>query len=409
MSELTIRFDEDMPPAAVEIVSPDLQTVAIVMLSGGEEAKVEAPSERSFLCVHLPSGKTVNLTHERGMLNRSVSLATLDAAQGIRQRGSRPTVLPEAIGGPPLEGPQPIATSLNDVRQYHVTRAQYRGFAPPEDMEVGEWVQFAPDTEARILSPFGSLKGKLNTRRNEATWELMFGDAALAASCLEIMHPWGKFFALIPGNTQAVYARADQIQESESLLIGVRLASKEPAADTILNYLQQGDLYAAGAMVDWAREAEQMLAGKVSDPYSAAVGAYLLLKLKRFEQMHTWVRNLANWFDFLPDGCVIWAWQQIHQNPSNESEIRDYLLRAASRGQLGYAGLPVYSQGLRLLMDGLSMLPDASEAQAVREKVSRSAGTVLWGSPVTAGTRLDRTSYTRSSPVTYDVRFMAPA
>ncbi len=44
---------------------------------------------------------------------------------------------------------------------------------------------------------------------------------------------------------------------------------------------------------------------KVRDPYAATVGGYLLLRLERFDLTRSWAGNLANWFEFLPDGCVI--------------------------------------------------------------------------------------------------------
>jgi hypothetical protein len=207
-----------------------------------------------------------------------------------------------------------------------------------------------------------------------------------------------------------VYARADQIKEGEALMISVRLATREPIADTILSYLERGDVYAAEGMVRWIEEAHDMLEGKMRDPYAAAVGGYLLLKLRRFDLLRNWVRNLANWFPFLPDGCVLWAWQQIHQNPSNENEIRSYLLQAASRGESDITrGLPIYSQGLRLLLDGLSMLPDDGEAREAAARLRDISGAVLWDSPLTAGSKLHRDSFTRSSPIIYDVSFMTQA
>ena len=115
---------------------------------------------------------------------------------------------------------------------------------------------------------------------------------------------------------------------------------------------------------------------KMDDPYAAAVGAYLLLRLKKFSEMRDWARNLASRFDFLADGCVIWAWQLIHQQQWNSQEIRKYLLMAVERG------LPVYSEGLRLLTDGLRLMGE--DGRAPRDKVVQSAGVVLWSSPLTA-------------------------
>src|SRR5438552_2018121 len=105
-SELTIRFADDMPPASVEVVSPDFRTVTRLMLDGGREAKVDVPSEFSFLRVYLPSGRVVTLTAERGQLKRMVSPAALDAAQGTPST-------------PELRSLSPHKKRLRDVRQYH--------------------------------------------------------------------------------------------------------------------------------------------------------------------------------------------------------------------------------------------------------------------------------------------------
>jgi hypothetical protein len=45
-------------------------------------------------------------------------------------------------------------------------------------------------------------------------------------------------------------------------------------------------------------------------------------------------------------------------------------------------GLPVYSEGLRVLTDGLRLM--GSDGKPPREKVIKSAGVVLWSLPLTA-------------------------
>lgn len=390
-SNLTIRFAADMPPAAVEVVAPDYQTVTRLMLEPGHEAKVHVPSEGSFLRVHLPSGKIVTLTDERGRLDRYVSKEVLDRIQGIDRSRSRRAALPT------------FTKTLRELSRYHVERSDFRDFAPPEDKEAGDILSLGRGMTARVFDPGGApMEGKLSAQGDEATWELGFGNVDVPPARLEIDHPGGNFFVVLPGNTRTVYARVDQIREGESLLVGVRIATGRPVVDSILGYLERGDLYAAEAMVDWVRQAKDLLAGKVADPYAATVGAYLLLKLRQFDLLHEWVKNLADWFEYLPDGCVLWAWQGIHQRPGTEDEIRSYLLRAADRG------LPVYSFNLRLLFDGLSMLND-SEARHALDKLREAAGAVLWDSPVTAGSKLERGTFTRELPLLYDVSVMPQA
>jgi hypothetical protein len=366
------------------------------MLAPGREAKVQAPSEDSFLRVHLPSGRVVTLTDERGKLNRLVSQSAIDAAQGTIRGAERRSIRQEV-------------KTLDTVRSYHKSRSLFSEATPRDATATSNSVQLIPEATVRIFKEgVFPVPGNLNIGGDEASWEIGLGNLGVPPARLEIDHPWGRFWALLPGNTRTAYVRADHVREGESLLISVRLATTEPATDTILSYLERGDLYAAETMVTWVREAEQMLADKMEDPYSAAVGAYLLLKLRNFERLHTWARNLADRFRFLPDGSIIWAWQQIHQNPSNEIEIREYLLKAAALSLTGsFQGLPVYSQGLRLLIDGLRMLSEDEEVQEAWARLRRISGAVVWDSPITAGCKLDRSGYHRMSPVIYDVSFIS--
>jgi hypothetical protein len=200
-----------------------------------------------------------------------------------------------------------------------------------------------------------------------------------------------------------LWARADRTKYQQALTYSVRATSTEPVSDTIMNYLSRGDLGAAETMAQWAEQSEELLAGKMSDPYAAAVGGYLLLRLQRFDLMHEWPRNLANWIDFLPDGCVIWAWQLIHQKPEDSAEIGKYLLTAVERG------LPVYTKGLQLLLDGLRLL--GSDGVAALKKVREQAGSVLWDSPITARAIASRDScaHLPAEPVLYDIQFGATA
>jgi len=39
---------------------------------------------------------------------------------------------------------------------------------------------------------------------------------------------------------------------------------------------------------------QKMLMEKMSAPYTAAIGGYLLLRLERYDLMHNWARNLAD-------------------------------------------------------------------------------------------------------------------
>jgi hypothetical protein len=125
-------------------------------------------------------------------------------------------------------------------------------------------------------------------------------------------------------------------------------------AETILSYLVKGDTLDADSLAKAANYAESLLYDKVEDPASAAIGGYYLLKTYHLERMHNWPRNLSNWFEWMPDGAIIRAWQLLIDGKQrgiiNRAEIETLLLEAYSRG------LPIYSEGLRLLHEGLRIL-----------------------------------------------------
>lgn len=160
----------------------------------------------------------------------------------------------------------------------------------------------------------------------------------------------------------------------------------------------RGDYYAAETMADWADKAEGMLHQKTIDPYAALVGAYLLLRLGRFDLMRIWSRNLADWFPFLPDGCVIWALQAVRERKDSK-EATKYLLEASKRGH------PIFTEGLKLLSQGLRLIGEPGE-KALAD-LSQKTGRVLWSSPFTAV--FEGQPASESAPLTFAVDYMAVA
>jgi hypothetical protein len=385
--ELTITFARDMPAATVEVVSPDLEVVQRVMLDPGRSTTVQVPSEASFLRVHLPSGQVVTLK-DPGNLTREVSLHTIQR----RLQGSQP----------PFEEEPPEQSSMTEIRRY--LRGQSRTTTPKPTLATGPLtplLTLRAYGRAELTGARGPISGVLASSGREAQWHLAHNPQQPPLA-LKILAQSGTRLELrVPGNASRIWARADTLRDQSAVSFSVRIATIASSADTIASYLQRGDLYSAEAMAQWIGEAAELLFDKMEDPYAAAVGAYLLLRLKKFDEMHDWARNLASRFDFLPDGCVIWAWQLIHQQPSNADEIRKYLLMAVDRG------LPVYSEGLRLLTDGLRLM--GSDGQAPRDKVVQSAGVVLWSSPLTASLATEPGVAPPTNPSLHDIAFASEA
>jgi hypothetical protein len=166
----------------------------------------------------------------------------------------------------------------------------------------------------------------------------------------------------------------------------VAVRENDPRTEALLGYLISGQ-YSSARIVgpEIVRDAEQLLFEKMRDPTGAAVAGYYLLKTGHFDSLHDWTRNLADWFPWLPDGAVIRAWHVWRQERSDYEEARERLLQAAGRG------IPLYTQGLRLLLDGLNLLHHKATAQgledseiaAALEQVRPYARAADWRAPTT--------------------------
>ena len=135
----------------------------------------------------------------------------------------------------------------------------------------------------------------------------------------------------------------------------VSLVVRDPVFGPALSFLASGDPAAARTVsADLNQLARAMLWNKVSNPYAAAAGAYVLLRSGDgvpATDWHGWSENLAKWFPWLPDGAVIYGWQSLKDGSAGGLQAaREALIDATDRG------IPVYTEGVRLLLQGLTIL-----------------------------------------------------
>lgn len=380
---MRIQFLPDMPTATVEVLTPDLETVRQVALEPGRETTVDVPSEGSFIRVHLPSGRSITLRHP-GDLNYVVGRADLESRLGRRTSGTSrrsPTTVQEVRG---YHGFRSVAAGVGRARM----PSELFGIEPPAAegavLPGGIRADWTPEVSGRL-----SLDGR----------ELAFAPPdQMPPYTLRVTDETTRLAVTLPGKLRSTYVRIDDVR-SGTRLVSVRVATASDMADTVGGALARGDYYAAQAMAPLIDSAMEMLLYKMQDPYAAAVGAYLLLRLERFELMHDWARNLANMFSFLADGCVIWAWQAFRQH-GDVDQAAKYLLQAVDRG------LPVHTEGLRLLVEGLQRLGGDSATSALAH-LTKLAGRVVWNSPFT--TRLESVPQTGDISTTFDVDYIPVA
>ncbi|WP_298540235.1 hypothetical protein [uncultured Aquimarina sp.] len=200
--------------------------------------------------------------------------------------------------------------------------------------------------------------------------------------------PW-KLIALPPNNNLMCLIRPNEGPKSIVHPLEVTVTSDNWFAETILTLLNQDsrskaqDLYDSSGLK--SSSAEELLYGKISNPTAAAIGGYYLLKTGEIDRLHNWAENLANWMPWMSDGSIIWAWQLIKEGRNsgnmNIIEIKSRFLEATKRG------IPLYTEGLRLLWKGLKMLVDNdtadSKIEAALKVVEKYAEAADWTTTTT--------------------------
>jgi len=127
----------------------------------------------------------------------------------------------------------------------------------------------------------------------------------------------------------------------------------DPMVNSALGYINSGAVHLAQRLID-AELARKMLFNKVSYPFTATIGGYILVLGRSTKQYRSnasrwknWIANLDEWFDWLPDGAVLHTTMCLLDSQPDLDRARDALQRACARG------LPIFTFGLKYMMDGL--------------------------------------------------------
>lgn len=197
--------------------------------------------------------------------------------------------------------------------------------------------------------------------------------------------PW-KCIALPGAQDLRVLIRPANGPEDEVHPLDVVVSTHNTGAEAILSMLTSGAIDEAKAMEN-AGAAEMMLYTKMQDPTAAAIAGYYLLKTGELERLHDWTKNLANWIDWMADGAVIRAWHLLKaaryagiDRDEAQQKARKFLLEAVDRG------VPIYTEGLRLLRDGINALssnPEDTEARQAKATIDAYTQSCDWAAPLT--------------------------
>lgn len=349
-------------PVVIDVLDKDLHLVVQQTIAVGEERHFEVPAGRYGVRMLLPSGRSLTdsvAAKESTRAPHVMDLNEISPHEFLR----RTVVLKSAPLGAPASFDEP---GFGSVWLRLWARSQGTWRVEPWPRPQATWESDA----VRYWFQIGRRQHMLQLGGPRIPWTMV---SLPAAERLEV--------TIRPSRNQ------------DEPRLAVTVATDNNSVEALLGYLSIGALGHAGLV---NQQAEELLFGKLANPAAAAVGGYYLLRVSDLERLHDWPQNLANWMDWMPDGAVIHAWQLIREqqeaeNPSAAAlgAARDRLLEAVERGT------PVYTEGLRLLVEGLKLLDfeAAGQDREVRDAVDRVR-------PFAAAADLGQptTTYTGSSP-----------
>jgi hypothetical protein len=180
-------------------------------------------------------------------------------------------------------------------------------------------------------------------------------------------------FVSIPAERSIIALRLHRRQNRLYLRVDARTA--DPNIEALRGYIVRGEIDVARDLALNAT-AEQYLMTKRAGPRIAALGAYVLLRTGDLARLHDWPDNLSDWKKWLPDGPILSAWQRLRSPEPDYERAFDYVLEAVRRG------MPVYTEGVRLLKDALDLFSSDTErkwdVEAARSRVEAYARAMIW-------------------------------
>jgi hypothetical protein len=349
----TAGFQEDAVVACEVIGGPERTTQSMPM-QAGQTAVLDVPQGIYLVRAVLPSGEQLSSTTE--VRTDQPTTVTLAAPAESPATVSVPellnAVLPRSL---PLQGPsadQPIP--LGESRRLWLRLWRDSGFLP--------WHSENLETKA------GRMTAVLSQSPQTTAVQVCGEGTAWRVACL-------------PPAQQAVVTVVLE-DSGAGFHDGVRVetSGRYGLANSILGYLTSGQLDQARVVApELVTRARRMFEEKVTSPEGAAIAGYFLLRIGEQDSLGDWPANFANWFGWLPDAQIIHAWQLLRRPGAPDRRLaRSRLLHAAQSGP------PRYTEGLRLLFEGLQAFaaqdPNDAEVAALLAHVRGYAAACDWGS-----------------------------
>ncbi|NBV16493.1 MAG: hypothetical protein EBS11_07955 [Janthinobacterium sp.] len=131
-----------------------------------------------------------------------------------------------------------------------------------------------------------------------------------------------------------------------------------PNAEAIMEFLLAGRLSSVESMLDpGSKLAHQLLRDKLEDPIAATAAAYYLLRKRDWDRLpSSWLDNLVNWNEGIPDAQLIRATSQIERGMSMD---RAASLAVETLSRFLDNGMPLFAEASTLLSDLLALAEKA--------------------------------------------------
>lgn len=241
--------------------------------------------------------------------------------------------------------------SHKTLQQIVVEHANH-AFGPGAGFPISTWYCNHGVWLKRLPFTFQPLAGSLNFW--QSTIQIRDSLHALEYTYWEPESGQVRLFTCVPpGDLKILQQRSVYVDGTVSTK-KPEIATHNAIADNLGALLRDHNIASAKDFINVA-QAVKLMQDKERDHTAAALGGYYLLKTGNIEHLYLeWTGNLAYWFPQMPDGLIIRAWLVLRRNNiDNEyvlTEFRDLLLQAERRG------LPFYTEGLKLLFEGLSQI-----------------------------------------------------
>src|SRR5258708_6922625 len=270
LGTLELAFAADMPVASVEIVDAEMRTVGSVLMRSDGRRVVELSGSPSFIRIHMPDARLITLP----VSGRQELLVSRDmVAPGFERRRA-------------------LARAVNE---FQISRLPRDPRIPNEEISAAVWegrnVQHPP-ASAWDWRLDGGKRG-----RDELNW--IFTGVSQRPFNLVGTLGQSSIRVRIPGNVRKL-----KIESSATLppsAVKIQLNSRTQVLDALAGYLQSTDMIGTTYAIN---DLLKSGAPRIADPFAGCLLAYLLLRLRRFDEPALEVFRAAEKSQ-TPDAAVI--------------------------------------------------------------------------------------------------------